>query len=312
MDHKQIKIVLSVARNLSFSEAAYETHYSASVVSKQVALLENELGVRLFDRKSRSKVSLTEIGQRILPHLMLIQAECDQIKGIVGSHSARKVVKLICPRGFSGLGEDELISIFCAQNPDIEVRQLEGGPQECQNLLMNGDVDISVRMLTEAQIRDERFSSKNLVFTKLGENRIGVVLRSDHPAVYNGMVDLAKLRDETFFFRAFRDPQEEDPKVKLFQDACRSEGFEPSLQLHRDMRAWAAFALAAKGICVVPCMHAPAALYPGTSFIPLSKIYYSFIVGLLYHRNNPSLAVRKFVRCAQENAHVFSSENSST
>lgn len=48
MDLRQIEIVLSVAKHMSFSEAAWENSVAISTVSKQISALENELGVRLF------------------------------------------------------------------------------------------------------------------------------------------------------------------------------------------------------------------------------------------------------------------------
>lgn len=306
MNQKQIEIVLSVAKNLSFSEAAYETCYAASVVSKQVAALEDELGVRIFDRKARSRVALTEIGERMLPHLTRIQKEYGQIREMIAPHSASGTLRMTCPRGFSGLGEDELISIFCAQNPNIEIQQREGGVSDCQALLTSGEADLSVRMFTAEQLEEARSASQSLMFTRLSQNCVGIILKEDHPAIRDGQVDLAALRDETFFFRAFEENTKADAKIDCFRKACRSEGFEPNLYFSRDIRSRAAYAMAAQGLCVIPSMHAPTALYPGICYMPFSKSYYSFTIGLLYRRDNTSPALKKFVKCAVENAHIFS------
>ncbi len=56
----------AAARHLSFAAAATEMHLSASAISQRVRSLETHLGVRLFERLSRS-LRLTEMGEAYLP-----------------------------------------------------------------------------------------------------------------------------------------------------------------------------------------------------------------------------------------------------
>jgi len=58
----------AVARHLSFSKAADELHVTAGAVSQQIRALEEQLGVRLFNR-TRRWVSLTEAANRMLPDI---------------------------------------------------------------------------------------------------------------------------------------------------------------------------------------------------------------------------------------------------
>ena len=61
MELRQVQTFRVVAEELSFSRAAARLGYVQSSVSAQVAALERELGVRLFDRLGR-RISLTETG----------------------------------------------------------------------------------------------------------------------------------------------------------------------------------------------------------------------------------------------------------
>jgi len=306
MDQRQVQLVLSVAEKLSFSEAAWENSYTASVVSKQVAALENELGVRIFERKGRSKVELTEIGKKLLPCLSKIQAEYNRMRNIASdAANGTSCIALSCPCGFSTLGEDELISIFSALYPEIIVRLLSRNDKACQELLLCGDADVSIRMLSDAQL--EQFSrQKEMCCIKLADTQLGVVLRENHPAIQNGKVKLSALRDELFLFYAFKDKMDADPKIEEFQNACRAEGFEPHLRFSREIRPSAAFALAANGVCAIPLMHAPNVKYAGTCYTLFDRDYYSFSIVLIYLRSNSSPALKSFVRCASENLQLFS------
>ena len=66
MDMKPLQTFLVVARMLGFGEAARALNYSQSTVSEHVRMLEEELGVQLFERIGR-KVFLTEQGRLLVP-----------------------------------------------------------------------------------------------------------------------------------------------------------------------------------------------------------------------------------------------------
>ena len=65
MELRQLETFRAVARELSFSRAAAGLGYVQSSVSSQVAALERELGVPLFDRLGR-RIALTEAGTVML------------------------------------------------------------------------------------------------------------------------------------------------------------------------------------------------------------------------------------------------------
>ena len=67
MDHIQLKCFISVARTLSFSEAARRNYVSQSTVSRYIRDLEKEFGVKLFER-TRREVILTNEGKLLLPY----------------------------------------------------------------------------------------------------------------------------------------------------------------------------------------------------------------------------------------------------
>ncbi len=68
-----------VARRRSFAVAAAELHLTASAISHQVARLESDLGVRLFDRSAHG-VRLSVAGERYLERVQaLIDAPIDMV-----------------------------------------------------------------------------------------------------------------------------------------------------------------------------------------------------------------------------------------
>ena len=65
MTELQVEYFINVAKHMSFSETAETMYVSQAAVSRQIAALEEELGVKLFARKYR-RLSLTGAGEILL------------------------------------------------------------------------------------------------------------------------------------------------------------------------------------------------------------------------------------------------------
>ena len=135
----------AVARRRSFAFAATELHLTASAVSHQIARLEADLGVRLFERSSHS-VRISEAGERYLERvagaLSAISAATEDLrKGVSNSlyvHSAPSIASLwLMPRlrGFSQAHPQIALNLSAAHTPsdfalgqaDLDIRY--GVPQ---------------------------------------------------------------------------------------------------------------------------------------------------------------------------------------
>ena len=79
MELRNINTFLHVAEMHSFSRAARELDYSQSAVSSQIAQLEEELGVPLFDRVGKT-VRLTDAGQTFLHYARTLLTTAQQAK----------------------------------------------------------------------------------------------------------------------------------------------------------------------------------------------------------------------------------------
>jgi len=84
LDTQQLLTFLAVANSGSFSAAAARLHISQPAVSKRVSLLEQRLGLPLFDRLGQ-RVVLTHQGERLLPAVRDMQRSLDDIATVAAA-----------------------------------------------------------------------------------------------------------------------------------------------------------------------------------------------------------------------------------
>src|SRR5215475_4000216 len=79
MDMDSLKIFCAVAQQGSFAAVARDMGVDPSAISRSIALLESELGIRLFQRSTRA-MALTEAGERYLSRIAPLIEELDRAK----------------------------------------------------------------------------------------------------------------------------------------------------------------------------------------------------------------------------------------
>jgi len=118
---RSLKVTAAVAAHRSFRAAALELEMSPSSVSHVIASLERRLGIRLFQRSTRS-VSLTEAGEAFLSRVRPALAEITQ--AIEGINNLRDHPAGLVRLNASTWGADRLLPIvvgFLAKYPDVRV-----------------------------------------------------------------------------------------------------------------------------------------------------------------------------------------------
>lgn len=145
MDLKQLEYFVEVVERGSFSKAAVSLNLAQPSLSRQIALLEKELGHRLLERTGRG-VSVTDAGSALLSHakVMLSAAEDAkfQIKEMRNDPTGRVVVGLP-HRVAMGLCVP-LIKRFRAQLPNALITVVEGLSLSLRDGLINGRIDIGL------------------------------------------------------------------------------------------------------------------------------------------------------------------------
>lgn len=138
----------AVARHLSFTRAAGELHLTQSAVSRQIALLEERLGVALFARRTRA-VTLTGAGATLHREAAAALARLDAAVARVRAAPPERGVTVTCAVGFASLWLLPRLPRLRALHPGIDVRIA------ADNRLVDlerSDVDLAIRYCPGTQV----------------------------------------------------------------------------------------------------------------------------------------------------------------
>lgn len=126
MELRHLRCFLAVAQELHFARAAEKLHIEQSPLSRAIKELEEELGVRLFDRNTRS-TRLTRAGQVFMEHVPRVFAALTQARDSVRSVSAgyQGQLRIALSEGISQARLTALLSRCREEEPDTEIRLYE-------------------------------------------------------------------------------------------------------------------------------------------------------------------------------------------
>ncbi len=262
MEFHQLRYFVAAAEELSMSRAAERVHVSQPALSRQIALLEDELAVPLFDR-IRKRIHLTEGGRFFLAKAkqLLCDAElsAQQLREQFGG--VRRTLRL----AFIGPFLDDLVTPavreFQQRHPNAQVSLFDLPPRAQLDRLRRHELDAAI--LGNLDDRDhELFTVK-----RLSRHRMAIVLPDDHPLSAKKSVKLAALKNEDWvslsntFFPGRRE---------FLTECCAQAGFAPRISAEPDSLPLMLAAVATgTGVGIIPD-HSRKIPHAGCVFIPLS------------------------------------------
>jgi DNA-binding transcriptional LysR family regulator len=218
MDPRRVLTFRAVAHERSFSRAARSLSLSQPSVSNQVAALEREVGVRLFERRPGG-LRLTPEGEILLEHADAIADRFSLAATQLSGAAERRRTRLrlgALPSALAGFVPAAIARVR-DQHPDTQVTFDEGTSEELAARLAAGELDLAIAYQDTTWPRTEPPGVKR---HHLLHEEFMVALAPDHPLAAHGEVDLADLRDDDWT-AALTDG--------VIVRACRAAGFEPRL-----------------------------------------------------------------------------------
>lgn len=191
MKLQQLRYIWEVARNdLNVSATAEKLFTSQPGISKQIRMLEDELGVQIFQRSGKHLTEITPAGQAIIDKCGEILAGVDSVRQIAQEHSDEKAGSLSIATTHTQARYvlPPIIQEFMRRYPSVSLHMHQGTPMQISELASKGTVDFAIA--TEAL---ELF--ENLVMMPCYRWNRSVIVPKGHPLLEEKQLTLKKLAE---------------------------------------------------------------------------------------------------------------------
>jgi LysR family cys regulon transcriptional activator len=222
MKLQQLRYVLEITRHGNHLSAAAEAlNTSQPGVSRQIQLLEAELGFEIFVRTRNRIIGLTPPGQhvvdiarRVIDDVGALRSLKDEMtvgnKGTLSIGTTHTQARYVLPR---------VIALFVKQYPDVELILKEGDPEEICQMVDEGDADLAIGTETSGAL-------PHLVRLPCFEITRSVVAKVDHPILKLKKLTLKDIAAYPIIIYGAR----HSGRQKVM-DAFRKAGIKPKISL---------------------------------------------------------------------------------
>ena len=147
MKLQQLRYIWEVAHHdLNVSATAQSLFTSQPGISKQIRLLEDELGVEVFARSGKHLTRVTPAGERIISTAGEILRKCESIKQIAQefSNEKRGTLSIATTHTQARYALPPVISSFIKQYPEVSLHMHQGTPMQIAEMAADGTVDFAI------------------------------------------------------------------------------------------------------------------------------------------------------------------------
>ena len=147
MKLQQLRYVVEVARrNLNVSDAADALFTSQPGVSKQIKLLEEELGTVIFERNAKRFIALTEPGEAVIEIAKRILREADNLKRVGADYAGGDsgTLSIAATHTQARYALPAVVKAFVERYPRVQLNFHQGSPTQIAEWLVSGDADIAI------------------------------------------------------------------------------------------------------------------------------------------------------------------------
>ena len=154
MELRQLRTFQTVARLMNFNRAADALNYAQSTVSAQIKLLEEELGVSLFDRLGK-RIVITEAGQKLMRYAQkMIDIEQETLTEISNSETLIGSISVRAPQSVGTYLLPSVLQQFKSQYPRVGFDVSSCALFTLQQELRSGIIDVAFLLAESVNAAD--------------------------------------------------------------------------------------------------------------------------------------------------------------
>lgn len=279
MELMQLRYFKEVARQESFSRAAEALHITQSALSKSIAKLEDEVGVKFFERDG-NRIHLNQFGKAMLRSsdqaLVNLENGLSQVREMVGLEAGTVRIGTSAEVFIKHLVQD-----FLRAHPNVSMTCLLQSPEQMSASLEDGTMDFTVST--------QPVSGNELSWQPLYEDHLTVLMANSHPMAGRASLYLEELADEHFIITNMGYGMR-----STTYELCRHAGFEPKVIYEGFDTEMSGF-LVGEGIAVMITPHSISegvgrflgeSSLPPTAKIPLADPFSPRTIGIAAKRGH--------------------------
>ncbi len=177
MKLQQLRYIVEVVNhNLNVSSTAEGLYTSQPGISKQVRMLEDELGIQIFARSGKHLTQVTQAGQEVVRIAREVLSKVDAIKAVAGEHTYpdKGSLYVATTHTQARYALPDVIKGFIERYPRVSLHMHQGSPTQIAEAVAKGGADFAIA--TEAlHLYDD------LIMLPCYHWNRAVVVKPDHP-----------------------------------------------------------------------------------------------------------------------------------
>jgi len=241
MEWHQINYFQVVAKTQHITHAAEQLSISQPALSRSIAKLEDELGVKLFDRKGRN-IYLNRYGKMFLHRVeqSIKQIEIGKQEILAEIHPDYGTIALAFYPSLGMSFVPDILSSYRGKFPNVKFLLNQASNQEIFNQVKSGKVDLALLTLLQ--------EDKELIWEPLITEELFLIVSNNHRLAAYDEVDLNLIKHEPFI--SF---QEGYGLRTIIRNFCLEAGFEPNIVFEgQDIGSVTGLVGANLGVSLVP------------------------------------------------------------
>ncbi len=291
MVRKRLEYFITLADTLSFTKAAKKHFIAQTTMSRQIAILEEEIGFELFERNT-IKVILTPAGQTYLEEVKDILKRYDMAvnKAALIAMEKKGILRIGHAADLSQKCLAVALEVFQEKYKEVEITITQAAPGELIKKLQLGDVDI---VAVFEQELEERKGINSLRFL---ETEVILGMSKNHPLAEKKEIDPIELEGETICVAT------KDNAPHLYEysiSCCRKDGYEPNVIEADSFDSQKLLAQLGKGIGMFPDTEFLYAFEPYLSYVKMKRTSHKYIIDLAWHIENKNQTLINFLEIAK-------------
>lgn len=143
MDFRQLNTFLTIGKLQSFTAAANELGYAQSTITTQIKSLEDELGIKLFDRIGKN-ITLTHEGRKLIPYAKQMIKLSSDIKNVVfNDEKPSGTLTIGAAESLCVIRLPEILKEYRKLYPEVEVSLKFGSCADFRHFLKDNIIDVA-------------------------------------------------------------------------------------------------------------------------------------------------------------------------